>query len=49
LELDVDGSYALEAPGPGSFKFEDAAPDNLWAALKIGVADWSTRGRTPTT
>src|SRR5438552_2278800 len=30
LELDVDGAYALEAPGPGSFKFENAAPDNLW-------------------
>jgi len=45
LELDVDGSYALEAPGPGSFKFEDAAPDNLWAALKIGVADWVDEGK----
>jgi hypothetical protein len=44
LELDLDGSYALEAPGPGSFKFEDAAPDNLWPALKIGIYDWVDEG-----
>ena len=45
LELDLDGSYALEAPGPGSFRFEDAAPDNLWPALKIGIADWADEGK----
>ena len=32
LELDLDGSYALEAPGAGSFKFENAAPDLKFAA-----------------
>src|SRR5258708_32053362 len=47
LELDLDGSYALEAPGPGSLKFEDAAPDNLWPALKIRVAHWADEGKDP--
>ena len=44
LEFDLDGSYALEAPGPGSFRFENAAPDNLWPALKIGIYDWVDEG-----
>jgi hypothetical protein len=44
LELDVDGAYALEAP-PGSFKFQDAAPDNLWVALKVGIWDWADEGK----
>jgi hypothetical protein len=44
LELDLDGSYALEAPGPGSFRFENAVPDNLWPALKFGIYDWADEG-----
>jgi len=47
VELDLDGAYALEAPGPGSFKFEDATPDNLWPALKIGLYDWVDEGKSP--
>ncbi|HEY2900706.1 MAG TPA: hypothetical protein VGL59_09035 [Polyangia bacterium] len=47
LELDVDGAYALEAPGPGSFKFENAAPDNLWVAAKMGFYDWVDEGASP--
>jgi hypothetical protein len=46
LELDVDGAYALEAP-PGSFRFQNAAPDNLWTALKLGIWDWADEGKTP--
>jgi hypothetical protein len=44
LELDVDGAYALEAP-PGTFMFQNAAPDNLWLALKAGIYDWVDEGR----
>ena len=44
LELVLDVSYALEAPGAGSFKFENAAPDNLWPALKFGIYDWADEG-----
>ncbi len=47
VELDLDGAYALEAPGPGSFRFEDAAPDNLWPALKLGLYDWVDEGKSP--
>jgi hypothetical protein len=45
LEFDLDGSYALEAPGPGSFRFENAAPDNLWPAAKFGIYDWVDEGK----
>jgi hypothetical protein len=45
LEFDVDGAYALEAP-PGGFKFQDAAPDNLWPAFKVGIYDWADEGAT---
>jgi hypothetical protein len=44
LELDLDGAYALEAPAPGSFKFDNAAPDNLWLAAKVGIYDWVDEG-----
>jgi hypothetical protein len=45
LELDVDGAYALEdAPG-ASFDFDNPAPDNLWAAAKMGIYDWVDEGR----
>jgi len=47
IELDLDAAYALEAPGPGSFKFENAAPDNLWPAAKIGLYDWADEGHSP--
>jgi hypothetical protein len=39
VELDVDGAYALEGPGDGSFTFDHAAPDNLWLAAKLGLYD----------
>jgi hypothetical protein len=45
LELDLDGSYALEAP-PGSFRFSNAAPDNLWPAFKLGLYDWVDEGKS---
>jgi hypothetical protein len=38
LELDLDGAYAIEGPDDGSFGFDHAAPDSLWAAAKIGLA-----------
>lgn len=47
LELDVDGAYALESPGPSSLRFNEAAPDNLWVALKVGLYDWAEDGPTP--
>jgi hypothetical protein len=47
LEFDVDGAYALQASEPGSFRFENAAPDNLWLAAKIGIYDWVDEGKSP--
>jgi hypothetical protein len=38
LELDLDGAYAIEGPDDGTFGFDHAAPDSLWAAAKIGLA-----------
>lgn len=46
LELDLDGSYAVEGPDSGSFSFDHAAPDSLWPSLKIGLwndRDYATR------
>jgi hypothetical protein len=37
LELDLDGSYAIEGPQNGPFAFDHAAPDSLWLSAKLGV------------
>lgn len=34
LELDVDGTYAVEGPSDGKFGFDHSAPDNLWLSAK---------------
>jgi hypothetical protein len=34
LELDVDGTYAIEGPSNGAFGFDRSAPDNLWLSAK---------------
>jgi hypothetical protein len=38
LELDLDGAYAIAGPAEGGFGFDHAAPDSLWAAIKLGLA-----------
>jgi hypothetical protein len=40
LEIDIDGSYALEAAEAGSFRFGNPVPDNLWIAAKVGLVDF---------
>jgi hypothetical protein len=47
LEVDIDGAFALEEPTPGSFRFVNAAPDNLWFAGKLGIFDWGDVGVAP--
>jgi len=37
VELDLDGSYAVEGPDSGSFSFDHAVPDALWPSLKVGL------------
>jgi hypothetical protein len=44
LEFDLDAAYALNDSPPGSFKFTDPAPDNLWPAAKVGLWDWVDEG-----
>lgn len=39
LELDLDGSYAIEGPTTGPFSFDHAAPDSLWPSIKWGLYD----------
>jgi hypothetical protein len=39
LELDLDGAYAIEGPTRGPFSFDHAAPDSLWASVKLGLID----------
>jgi hypothetical protein len=41
LELDLDGAYAIEGPATGPFSLDHAAPDSLWASLKLGLFDWN--------
>lgn len=42
LEIDLDGAYAIAGPDGGGWGLDHAAPDSLWAALKLGIAsvDW---------
>jgi hypothetical protein len=37
VELDLDGAYAVEGPGTGSFAFDHAVPDSLWPSVKLGL------------
>jgi hypothetical protein len=39
LELDVDGTYAVEGPSDGKFGFDHSAPDNLWLSAKWCIYD----------
>jgi hypothetical protein len=40
VELDLDGSYALEGSNESPFAQPHAAPDALWPSVKVGVRDW---------
>jgi hypothetical protein len=40
IEVDLDGSYAIEGPDSGPFGLDHAAPDSLWLSLKTGVELW---------
>jgi hypothetical protein len=37
VELDVDGSYAVEGRASARFSFDHPAPDSLWTAVKVGL------------
>src|SRR5207244_2826592 len=39
VELDIDGTYAVEGPDNGRFSFDHAAPENVWIAAKLGLYD----------
>ena len=39
VELDLDGSYALESTVPGSFSFDRPVPSSLWPSVKVGIYD----------
>jgi hypothetical protein len=41
LELDIDGAYSVQESPPGSLSFNQAAPESLWCAAKIGLFDWA--------
>jgi hypothetical protein len=40
VELDLDGSYALEGTSSSPFSQPHAVPEALWPSVKVGVADW---------
>jgi hypothetical protein len=40
LELDLDGSYALEGSSSSPFSQPHATPDALWPSAKLGLKDW---------
>ncbi len=40
VELDLDGSYALEGSSNSPFSQPHAVPDALWPSVKVGVVDW---------
>jgi hypothetical protein len=39
VELDIDGTYAVEGPDDGQFSFDHPAPENIWIAAKLGLYD----------
>jgi len=43
VELDLDGEFALGGPDDGEFRIDQLAQDNLWSALKLGLATWETK------
>jgi hypothetical protein len=45
LELDIDGAYAIEGADGRRFTLDHPAPDNLWVAAKVGIADWHAGSR----
>ena len=40
VELDLDGTYALEGTDSSPFSQPHAVPDALWPSIKVGLADW---------
>jgi len=40
VELDLDGSYALEGNNSSPFTQSHAVPDALWPSIKVGLFDW---------
>jgi hypothetical protein len=45
VELDIDAAYAIEGNDGQSFELDHPAPDNVWIAAKIGLADWRDEDR----
>jgi hypothetical protein len=39
VELDVDGTNAVEGGADGRYSFDHFAPDNLWISSKLGLLD----------
>ncbi|HEX7408212.1 MAG TPA: hypothetical protein VF515_11270 [Candidatus Binatia bacterium] len=44
VEFDLDGQFAIGGPDSGAFRFDRVAPDNLWPAVKLGLADFAESG-----
>ncbi len=40
VELDLDGTYALEGNNSSPFAQSHAVPDALWTSIKVGLFDW---------
>lgn len=40
VELDLDGTYALEGTSSSPFAQSHAVPDALWPSIKVGLFDW---------
>jgi len=40
VELDLDGTYAIEGTNSSPFTQPHAVPDALWPSIKVGLQDW---------